>query len=213
MESSLYNLLKGRGKVMMQSIEAMPEVKADSSVELLLKAQSGNEEALNRLLARYLPRLRRWASGQLPWGLRTMLDTGDLVQDAIISALPHLGKLEVRTERAFQFYLQRAIKNRIIDLHKRARRRPAREEFPEDAEAPGISPQEEAIRAEALERFKRALASLKNEDRQALELRLKLGLGYGAIATQLGKPSPDAARMAVSRAIVRLADKMGRSRR
>ncbi len=122
---------------MIHPIQAMPDVRVDSSVDLLLKAQSGDEDALNRLLARYLPRLRRWASGRLPWALRTMLDTGDLVQDAIVSALPHLNKLEIRTEHAFQFYLQRAVKNRIIDLHKRARRRPAREEIPEDAPAAG----------------------------------------------------------------------------
>jgi RNA polymerase sigma-70 factor, ECF subfamily len=197
---------------MIQPIQVMPDVRVDSSVDLLLKAQTGDEDSLNRLLARYLPRLRRWASGRLPWALRTMLDTGDLVQDAIVHALPHLNKLEIRTEHAFQFYLQRAVKNRIIDLHKRARRRPLREEIPEDAPASGTSPQEAAIGAEALERYERALASLKNEDSQALVLRVELGLDYQEIATQLGKPSADAARMAVTRAIVRLADKMGHSR-
>ena len=197
---------------MIHPIQAMPEVRVDSSVDLLLKAQSGDEDALNRLLARYLPRLQRWASGRLPWALRTMLDTGDLVQDAIIHALPHLDKLEIRTERAFQFYLQQAVKNRIIDLHKRARRRPLREEIPEHAPAAGGSPEEMAIGAEALERYERALASLKKEESQAIVLRVELGLGYEEVAIQLGKPSSDAARMAVTRAIVRLADKMGRSR-
>jgi RNA polymerase sigma-70 factor, ECF subfamily len=197
---------------MIHPVPTMPEVKADSSVDLLLKAQSGDEDALNRLLTRYLPRLRRWASQRLPWGLRTMLDTGDLVQDAIINALTHLNSLEVRTERALEFYLQRAVKNRIIDLHRRSRHRPAREEIPEHTAASGASPQEEAIGAEALERYERALASLKTEERQAIVLRVELGLDYGEIAAQLGKPSSDAARMAVTRAIVRLAEKMGRSR-
>jgi RNA polymerase sigma-70 factor (ECF subfamily) len=197
---------------MIHTVPTMPEVKADSSVDLLLKAQSGDEDALNRLLTRYLPRLRRWTSQRLPWGLRTMLDTGDLVQDAIINALTHLNSLEVRTERALEFYLQRAVKNRIIDLHRRSRRRPAREEIPEHIAASGASPQEAAIGAEALERYERALASLKTEERQAIVLRVELGLDYDEIATQLGKPSSDAARMAVTRAIVRLAEKMGRSR-
>lgn len=197
---------------MIHAIHAMPEVRVDSSVDLLLKAQSGDEESLNRLLARYLPRLRRWASGRLPWALRTMLDTGDLVQDAVVNALPHLNRLEIRTEHAFQFYLQRAVKNRIIDLHKRAGRRPVREELPEDAQAPDNSPEVKAIQAEALERYERALASLKNEESQALVLRVELGFDYQEIATQLGKPSADAARMAVTRAMVRLADKMGQRR-
>jgi RNA polymerase sigma-70 factor (ECF subfamily) len=190
----------------------MPEIKADSSVDLLLKAQSGDNDALNRLLTRYLPRLRRWASGRLPSGLRTMQDTGDLVQDAIINALPHLKKLEIRSDGALLFYLQRAIRHRVIDLYKRGRRGPVREEIPEHAAAGGISPQEAAIGAEAFERYERALASLKKEERQAIVLRFELGLEYAEIATQLGKRSADAARMAVTRAIVRLADKMGRRR-
>jgi RNA polymerase sigma-70 factor (ECF subfamily) len=198
---------------MIHSIHTMPEVKVDSSVELLRKAQSGDNDALNRLLTRYLPRLQRWARGKLPWGLRTMLDTEDLVQDAIINALPHLDKLEIRTERALEFYLQRAVRNRIIDLHKRARRRPARKEIPEHFAADDTSPEVAAIGAEALDRYERALASLKDEECQAIVLRVELGLDYKELAAQLGKPSSDAARMLVTRAIVRLADKMGRSRR
>jgi RNA polymerase sigma-70 factor, ECF subfamily len=197
---------------MMHSNHPMPDVRVDQSVTLLLKAQAGDNDALNQLLARYLPRLKRWASGRLPWGLRTMLETGDLVQDAIVNALPHLDKLEIRSERALFVYLQRAVKNRVIDLHKRARRRPVREELPPDVPAGGVSPQEAAIGAEALESYKRALASLKDEERQAIMLRVEQGLDFEEVAIHLGKPSADAARMAVTRAIVRLADKMGRRR-
>jgi len=39
--------------------------------------------------------------------LRTLLDSGDLVQEAIISALPRLKTLEIRTERALWVYLSR----------------------------------------------------------------------------------------------------------
>jgi RNA polymerase sigma-70 factor, ECF subfamily len=194
---------------MIHPIHVMPEIKGDSSVELLVKAQSGDDDALNQLLARYLPRLKRWASRRLPRGLRTMLDTADLVQDAIVSALPHLNRLEIRTDRALEFYLQRAVKNRIIDLHKRGRRRPTHEEVPIDLPSTGTSPHESALGAEMLVRYERALASLRKEDREAIVLRVELGLDYEEMATQLGKPSADAARMAVTRAIVRLADKMG----
>src|SRR6185436_19742936 len=159
---------------MIHPIHAMPDIKGDSSVELLVKAQAGDDDALNQLLTRYLPRLKRWASRRLPWGLRTMLDTADLVQDAIVSALPHLNRLEIRTDRALEFYLQRAVKNRIIDLHKRSRRRPAREEVPLDLPAANISPDEAAIGTQLLERYERALESLKKEDRDAIWLRVEL---------------------------------------
>ncbi len=49
----------------------MSEVDADSSVGLLVKAQSGDNDAANRLLASYLPRLRRSASGRQSLGLQT----------------------------------------------------------------------------------------------------------------------------------------------
>lgn len=190
----------------------MTDVGVDSSVELLVRAQSGDGEALNGLLARYLPRLRRWASGRLPAGMRTMLDTSDLVQDAVINALRNLDTLEIRTEGTLQAYLRRAVNNRIIDLYRRAGRRPARQEMPENAASPAASPLEAAIGAEAVESYERALAALSGADQEAIVLRVELGLDFEEIATQLGKPSADAARMAVTRAIARLAAEM-RSKR
>jgi RNA polymerase sigma factor (sigma-70 family) len=188
---------------------SMPDRKLESSVELVVKAQSGDSEALDQLLVRYLPRLRRWARGRLPWGLRTMLDTGDLVQEAMVKALPHLATLEIRSDRAVELYLQKAVSNRILDLRRRARRRPMREEMPEQVRAAGVSPQEAVVAAEAIEQFQAALASLKPEESRAIKLRIEKGLDYDQIAAQLGKPSADAARMAVSRAVMRLAERMG----
>jgi RNA polymerase sigma factor (sigma-70 family) len=193
---------------MMLDNSLMADARMDSSVELLVKAQSGDGEALNGLLARYLPRLKRWASGRLPTGMRTMLDTSDLVQDAVINALRNLDTLEIRTEGTLQAYLRRAVNNRIIDLYRRAGRRPARQEMPEDAASPAASPLELAIGAEAVESYERALATLSAADQEAIVLRVELGLDFEEIAEQLGKPSADAARMAVSRAIARLANEM-----
>jgi RNA polymerase sigma-70 factor (ECF subfamily) len=185
-----------------------PNVNAESSVDLLLKAQSGDAEALEWLLARHLPRLQRWASGRLPGGVRSMLDTGDLVQDAVINALRHINTIEIRTGGALQAYLRRAVQNRIVDLYRRAARRPSREELPEDAPAGGASPLEDLIGAEALETYEKALAALRDEERQAIVLRVEFGLDYDEIAAELGKPSVAAARMAVTRAIARLAEEM-----
>jgi RNA polymerase sigma-70 factor (ECF subfamily) len=120
----------------------------------------------------------------------------------------NLDTLEIRTEGALQAYLRQSVSNRIIDQYRRHGRRPPREEIPEDAVAAGNSPLEEAIGAEALENYERALESLREEDRQVIILKVELGLDYAEIATQLGKPSADAARMAVRRAIDRLAEAM-----
>jgi RNA polymerase sigma-70 factor, ECF subfamily len=187
---------------------ALAEHGDESSVDLLLKAKSGDDEALDRLLTRYLPRLRRWTSRRLPMALRTLLDSGDLVQEAIISALPHLKTLEIRTERALWVYLKQVVRYRIIDLNKRAHRRPTRQEFPEDTPVRGPSPLEAAIGAEAMTRYRQAMQTLTREQFRAIVLRVEMGLGYKEIADELGKPSPDAARMTVARAVGRLAEKM-----
>jgi RNA polymerase sigma-70 factor, ECF subfamily len=195
---------------MIHANPTMLETKVDSSVELLLRAQAGDGDALNRLLTRYLPRLQRWAHGRLPWGSRTMLETADLVQDAVVKALPHLTALEVRTERAFEFYLKQAVKNRIIDLHKRNQRRPGLAEVPQDVAAHTASPEDVVVRADASDHYRRALALLKKRDREAIVLRVERGLSYEEVATKLGQRNSGAARMAVSRAIVKLADIMAK---
>src|SRR5262245_53657626 len=58
-----------------------PAGDSESSFELLLKAKQGDRQAVERLWARYIPRIRRWAHGRLPASSRGLLDTDDLAQD------------------------------------------------------------------------------------------------------------------------------------
>jgi RNA polymerase sigma factor (sigma-70 family) len=139
-----------------------------------------------------------------------MLDTGDLVQDAVIRALRHLNTFDVRHDGALQAYLRQAVNNRIIDLYRRNGRRPERDEMPLDVVSADTSPLEAAIGAEAVERYEQALARLSDDDRQIIVLRVELGHDFTAIADSMGKPSVAAARMACSRAIARLAQEMRR---
>ena len=60
------------------------------------------------------------------------------------------------------------------------------------------------------ERYEAALASLSDDDREAIVARVELGGTYEEVAIALGKPSADAARMAVGRALLKLAEGMGR---
>ena len=74
---------------------------------------------------------------------------------------------------------------------------------PEPAGAPndpGMSPIEASIGEEAIARFNRALAKLTEEERELIIARVELGMSWREIAIAHGKPSADAARMAVSRA-------------
>jgi RNA polymerase sigma-70 factor (ECF subfamily) len=52
------------------------------------------------------------------------------------------------------------------------------------------------------------LAALDPTERAALLGRIELGLSYSALAQALGKPSADAARMTVARALLKLTKAM-----
>jgi RNA polymerase sigma-70 factor (ECF subfamily) len=179
-----------------------------SSLTLLTRAQAGDEAALESLLARYLPRLRRWASGRLPRWARDMADTQDLVQETLLQTFQKIDGFESRGDGALYGYLRQAILNRIRDELRRAKRRPERNELDSAIPGQGRSPLEEAIGREAIERYERALATLRPEDREAVIARIELGYTHEEIAGLLGKPTANAARMTVERALVRLAREM-----
>jgi RNA polymerase sigma-70 factor (ECF subfamily) len=183
-------------------------VEPESSFELLERAKGGDADALDRLLRRYLPPLRKWASGRLPRWARDLADTQDLVQDTVLQALKHLRHFHPRHDGALQAYLRQAVMNRIRDELRRFHRRPVSTELPENMPDAAVSPLEEAIGREAIERYEAALATLREEERAAIVARIELGHTYEEVAAALGKPTADAARVAVSRAVVRLAARM-----
>ncbi len=183
---------------------------ATSSLMLLKQMRDGDAQALNRLLQRYLPRLSRWASGRLPRWCRDLSDTDDLVQDTLARSLSNLSRFRPQGEGALQAYLRRAIVNRIRDEIRRRGRQPEMTAIAPDVPANGQSPLEAAIGSELLEKYDCALERLPSEDREAVIARIELGYSYAEIAEALERPSADAARMLVSRAIVRLAEELRR---
>jgi RNA polymerase sigma factor (sigma-70 family) len=187
-------------------------VSLDTTFDLVERAKSGDADALNRLFARYLPSLRRWASGRLPRWSRDLMDTDDLVQETVVRAVKRIDRFESRHEGALQAYLRQAIVNRIRDEVRRAKRSPAAAALDDHVADPGASPLESAIGGEALERYEAALRRLRTEEREAIIARVEMDGSYQDVAAALGKPSADAARMAVSRALLRLAQEMSRER-
>lgn len=181
---------------------------AESSVELLERVRHGDRDALECLLRRYVPALRRWARGRLPRWARDVADTEDLVQDTVIRTLRNLKTFEHRQDGALQAYLRQAVMNRIKDECRRVSNRPGQDELPENLADEGLSPLEAAIGVEAVAKYEHALQQLRPEDREAIVARIEMGYAYGEIAVMLGKSSADAARVAVSRALVRLAEIM-----
>jgi RNA polymerase sigma factor (sigma-70 family) len=180
----------------------------ESTLTLLTRARAGDPHALSDLFARYVPDLRRWARGRLPPGARDLADTHDLVQDALLQTFRRIDGFDCRGEGALQAYLRQAVMNRIRDEIRRTTRRPAGAPLDEEAPSAGASPFEAAVGAETADRYERALSRLDDAERQLIVARVELQMTYGEVATATGRPSADAARMAVARALVRLAESM-----
>lgn len=179
-----------------------------SSLTLLSLAQAGDRVALESLISRYLPRLQRWASGRLPRSARSMADSQDLVQETLAQTFQRVDRFESRGDGALYAYLRQAILNRIRDELRREKRQRAPGDLDSATPDQGRSPLEEAIGREAIDRYERALATLDQEDREAVVARIELGYTHQEIAVLLGKPTANATRMAIERAIVRLAREM-----
>jgi len=181
----------------------------DSTFNLLELARQGNAEAIEQLFARHLKPLQRWASGRLPRWARDLADTDDLVQDTLLRTFKRMEDFEPRRGGSLQAYLRTAVLNRLRDELRRKGRQPETTEL-DSVNADGQSPIEETIGRETVEEYERALARLKPEEQEAIIGRIEMGYTYEELAQALGKPTPDAARKAAQRALVRLAQEMKR---
>ena len=180
-------------------------IDAESTFDLLARARSGDERALEPLFARYLPRLRRWASGRLPRWARDAADTQDVVQETLIAVFRNVERFEPKREGAFQAYLRQAVMNRIRNAIRDRSRRPEGTSIDEALPSDDESPLERSIGVERLARYEAALARLRSIDREAIVARVEMGCSYQEMAAMLDLPSADAARKAAQRALLRLA--------
>ncbi|MDP2052798.1 MAG: sigma factor [Acidobacteriota bacterium] len=79
----------------------------ESTSDLLVRAQAGDDVALNHLFGRYLGPLTRWTRGRLPQWARQMRDTDDLVQESVMQTLRHVDRFEATRDGSFHAYLRR----------------------------------------------------------------------------------------------------------
>ena len=176
----------------------------EPTIELVLRARGGDRTAVEALLQRCLPELRRWAHGRLPAHARDTLDTGDLVQEAALHMLQRVDAFEPRHVGAMQAYLRQSVINRIRDEIRRVTRRPAPVELIHEPAADAPSPLETTIQHESYERYRRALERLDSRDRELIVARMEAQWSLAQIAEKFRMPTADAARMAVNRALKRL---------
>jgi RNA polymerase sigma-70 factor (ECF subfamily) len=184
----------------------------EATIELVERAKGGDEQARERLVAKCRPLLSRWARGKLPRSARDLVDTEDIVQDTLAKAMQRLPHFKWEREGALYCFLRQALRNRIIDEVRRTSRRPIQEPLDDEAVDTEKSPFDQLLDREQHERYEAALARLRPIDREAIVGRVELQLSYEELATALGKPTANAARVTLMRAVQRLIEEMDRER-
>jgi RNA polymerase sigma factor (sigma-70 family) len=177
----------------------------ETTAALLSRVRAGDDQARDRLIQRYFNILERWAQGRLPAGARDLKGTRDLVQVTFLRALEKVETFEARGEGAFLAYLRRILMNQIYDEIRRSKRRPQIDELDDNVAQVGPSPLEEALGEDTLRRYEAALTALPEEQREAVVLRIEMGFTHQQVADAIGSPSANAARMLVTRALMRMA--------
>jgi RNA polymerase sigma-70 factor (ECF subfamily) len=190
------------------STAASPGSRGETSERLLARAQRGERTALNLLFERHLKPLQRWAHGRLPHWARAAVDTADLVQETLLNTFRHLDRFEPRGQGALRAYLRQSVDNRIKDQYRQIARRGPSEPVDDTFAGTRPSPLDETIARETEARYRAALERLRRADRELIVARVELEYSFEQLALMSGRRRADSARIALHRALVRLAGEM-----
>jgi RNA polymerase sigma factor (sigma-70 family) len=172
-----------------------------STRALIQRGRAGDRSAWDRVFGRVVKRLRVWAHGRVPVTSLGAAETHDVVQDAALRVWNRIDQLDFRKPGDLEAYARQAVINRLRDQARRGLARPL--VVPIDAGVIDDVPSalDRVLDAEAMARYQAAFAALDIKDREALIARSEMGYSFEQIAQLIGKPSANAARMAVTRAI------------
>jgi RNA polymerase sigma-70 factor (ECF subfamily) len=194
----------------------------DDSRKLVDDASRGDAPAVEALLDRYLPDLRRYVDRRAGRAVLEKESGSDLVQSVCRELFDNLRteRFEYRGEKEFKQWLYRAAMLKLEGRwrHWRAEKREIGRERALDAAAatgaggattlpePAISgtPSSDAMRREDVERLQTALAQLPENYREIIELAEVEGLSHREIAERLSISETNS-RVLLSRALARLA--------
>lgn len=186
----------------------------------------GDLEAEHRLWERHREPLRRMIAARLNPVLARRADSSDVVQETMIEASRRLADYLRDPALPFPLWLRRIARDRIVDAHRRHRGAAGRSL---DREQPGVAavfadqssidlaarlhdpattPAAAAVRAELQRRFRDALETLEDDDREILLIRHFEAMSNKQAAEALGVSEP-AAGMRHLRALRRLRAVLG----
>lgn len=162
---------------------------AQADAAMLERARSGDPEAREQLVRRYLPDVYRTTA-------RVLGDPDlaqDAAQDAFVNALSGLSRF--RGEASFRTWLLRIAINAARSVGRRnGRRREVSLVLAENEPTSIPDPARNAVNVTEMDRLEHALGGLPTKQRMAVALRVQQGLSYAEIAGAL-KCSEGAARV------------------
>jgi RNA polymerase sigma-70 factor, ECF subfamily len=191
------------------------------TTRLLEQACTGDQEALNALLARHRPRLRRMVDLRLDRRLQARIDASDVIQEAYVEVVTRLNEYLNQPSYPLLLWLRLIVGERLLKLHRHhlgTQMRDAglevsiyRGALPEASSAAlaaqllgqHTSPTQAAVRAERMIRLQEALNTLDAMDREVLSLRHFEELSLAETALSLGIEESAAAKRYI-RALKRL---------
>lgn len=182
-----------------------------ATVDLVTLAKKGDRSAVETLFRRYRPRLEAFLYARIPYHARRLFDTQDVVQDVCFKIFAALDRFEARGIGSFWCFARTIAHNHLVDANRRGAALHETKMNEGSGSCPSAfepGPSREAEGHESAEDFDRALEKLPERVRTAVLMRLELGLEWNVIAAECGYPSPDAARVAIKRALKEIAAEM-----
>jgi len=193
---------------------------SETTDELLARAEDGDADARQQLLAQHRERLCRMIAVRLDRRIVARVDPSDVVQEALLDASQKLSDYLRKRPIPFYPWLRQLAWEHLVKLHHRhlqaQKRAVCREEkqavhLPEDSTialaqrlaAPGLSPSKHVVLEELRLRVRDGLRRLQERDREVLVLRFLEQLSTNEIAAVLNI-TPGAVKLRQLRALERL---------
>jgi RNA polymerase sigma-70 factor, ECF subfamily len=200
-----------------------------SEHQLIVKAASGDHVALERLLLANYDRLARSIGAKLPASVQQVVDVDDILQQTFFQVFRDIHNFEARSGPSFFSWVKTIAENRLLDTIKGLKRKKrggdhhrAREvkdgqsssikDLVDMLSGHGHSPSRSFARHEALQAVQIGLASLPDDQREAIRLRFISGKSLEEVAAIMGCTKA-AVRGLIYRGKQELHDAMGRSSR
>ncbi|MCR9245562.1 MAG: sigma-70 family RNA polymerase sigma factor [bacterium] len=182
----------------------------------IARARRRDRDALDRVLTALQSRLRAAAASRLGGQLRARMGTSDLLQTTYVDVVRSITEFRGDDPDTFVAWIARIMENNLRDrarfFGRQRRKGDQAADSPPDAVPGGSTPSFEAMQLESLAAVGKAIASLPEDQREIIRMRLIEERDYEDIAAATGR-SPGALRMLMSRAraalTLRLDDAVG----